>query len=179
MKFPSVRITQATASLSYGRTQLHHVYLDVEAGELQATSGHILARVPVEVEAGDVSGYILVQALHHARWPELRAQAGGACQLLCAEKEVTAANGRVYPRPDENRWPDVDRVTPDPAGMMSVCVNAQLLAALQSAIATQQAVVLRFRPDGLGSIDPRAPIRVEAVEGDPSGGYGVIMPVTP
>jgi len=66
MKLPAQKIETA-AQKNDVRYYLHGAYLNVETSELVVTDGHILVKHSVEIDDGDISGIIPLEAFAYAR----------------------------------------------------------------------------------------------------------------
>lgn len=160
------------------RAYLEHPYLNVKRGTLVATNSVIMCELPVEVEEGDVEGWIPVELLKTARKsydPE----------SIRLEPETASLNGTSMRRPNT----DAKQPFPDPAHLFpaerelsqqTISVNVAELYRLSKALG-ESCVTLRFQRDRNASndlIDPRRPVLVEPhrVPGDRRG---ILMPIAP
>lgn len=130
MKFQRKYNIGRIASTDYTRPHLTSVFLDVENKRMYATDGRALAVVPCEVDVGDRSGMLPVEAVGRARrmkQPEIAARK----RLARVGKEV------MYTRPGASPVP-VDSVIPKfkygDAGTVSISLNPEFLLNAAKAI---------------------------------------------
>lgn len=157
---------------SKARPVLTKIHLNVEAGEIQVTDSYMAARFPVEVEDGDTSGPIPVDALKASRKPPLKR--GDETRIaLNGDAQVLQGDFVYLTVPRETAdytFPDIPRLYPDAIPTLEIGLNAKMLYQLAKAMGSDT-VRLRF----LGALQP---VRVEAI-----GRYGddepaaIIMPV--
>lgn len=150
------------------RFALGNVHIAEDGAHLVATTGSILARVPVTMEEGD--------RIDSASLPPVVLTV--ARQLGRARDEASIKLGEAFgladgstrprPTPDEaGRFPQYSQIIPkDPAIVHSVTINPRALRDLCEAIGADDSVTLEFQ-DTTG----RAAIIVRSGEG-----YGLIMP---
>ena len=140
---------ELAVSKDTSRPQIGHVHLDVDKSRLLATNGHIAAIVPVQLDSGDTSGPISIDAIKQARKEDKRSgdyhiRANGGLEL---------SNGAMLPREsDVQQFPDIDRViNPNGEPVVSVSFNAKLLYELAQALGTtnrgQHQVTLEIRDE--------------------------------
>jgi hypothetical protein len=164
---------EACATKDKDRTNLRDPYLDVEAEKIVATDGHRMVAIPVEVEHGDVSGYIARDFLKLGR-------------KKSPKGEPVHIENRSVLRPFDIEWPpDQDHVGdtfPDwrkvvPAwnekspGAVTIGLNAHLLKGISDALGGDGIVALTFMLEQRDS----APFLVRALGGDPEE-IGLLMP---
>jgi DNA polymerase III sliding clamp (beta) subunit (PCNA family) len=170
MKIGNFEIEQMAAKkdVRYYLNECAHVQELNGAMVACATDGHALAIVPVEMEDGDVPGYVTAEALKKARKAG-SVKCNGAYEF---------PDGSTMPRRSELNdasFPDVSRVIPREEDLSSVelTFNADLLHRLARAITENgkhgRVITLRFRKENASTMSMR-------VDGD-NGAFGVIMPV--
>lgn len=158
-------------------------FLDTTCSRLIATDGHMLAVVPVSIDANDEQGYITSDALKTARKvckdATIRIDANGSQVILTQGiKGEYAPNSPIIaatlPRPaGHDKFPLVDQIIPnysdkpDEPPHFRISLNANLLATLAKAIGSEKGIVR------LTFAKARDPIKVE---GGADGAYGVLMP---
>ena len=160
------------------RAYLSDPHLDVENKCLVATDGHKLVKIPVEVSAGDTSGPVPIAAILDARKRKLQ-----PAQITCNGDATLFDTGpgnplSYYPRPDNGKFPDYERVMLDPEAepVISIGLNAKYLFELAHALTTtggrgnnKKEPIVR-----LDIFDDARAVRV-TVESEPER-TGVIMP---
>lgn len=157
------QIEQA-ASDDFTRPHLHHMSFDAAKGTITATTGQMLAVVPVETEEGDVSGAVTIEALKAARKAKASLGLNGSQHI---------AGGASFPRPTDINFPPYEYVIPSFAGVetVSISFDPALLMALAKAIGCggkKLGVTLTFNAK-----EPLAPIRIDH-DGE---AFGVLMPM--
>lgn len=164
MKAPKAKLENVCEKARKGaRVYLTAPYLDVAKARLVATNGHALVIHPVEIDAGDTSGHVPIDALKAAG-----GKRGGGSIALNGSATV---GGVQYPRPDLGQYPDVDRVIPaKPETPPTVIFDAELLLKLAQAMTDRKAIVRVW----VGK-KPGDALRVEAVHAA-DGVVGVLMP---
>jgi|TARA_Y100000310_G_scaffold65708_1_gene61171 hypothetical protein len=147
----------------------------LENGNLYATNGHIVARIPVETEPGETNGEVKMDAITAAA---KLAPKGDKPQVI-ANGNLQVPNGPEFPRSTEIKYPNVTRIfeeTTEREHDLTVTFNADLLSRLSAAIRKDGkpgGVRLKFKND------PNAPILVETFTGN-SGecdAIGILMPM--
>lgn len=180
------RLEKACAS-GPGRYSMESAFLDTEdegAPKLVATDGRILAVVPLdpeEVEEGETSGPVTVEALREARKPARRLPNGlGARIVANGGLEIGRPQEPVtLPRPEGGEFPRWRAVVKDNSGGFRVAFNPRILLALAEAIGSPNGLALTFAP---GKKATTHPIRVDPcgeharTGADPA--FGIIMPIT-
>ncbi len=174
MKIPTLKIESATAKKDV-RKCMESARLDVENQRLIATDGHILAIIPAEIDDGDTTGPISVEAIKAARKSK--------SERIKANGSLVLDNKAEFPREDLGQYPDVDRVFKLGAAdkrdesHIDVRFDARLLLRLAEAISTSckdsLGVQLSFTRRDDGTIDDTAPILVFGKD----GGKGLLMPM--
>jgi len=160
------------AKKNSGRPNLENIYLDVEKGECVATTGEILARVPVEIEPGDTSGLIPPDAIRYAYNGEI-SKVGN--EIIFISTKTKQPVEMVSPG---TKFVDVEGVWPkDNEEKVSLTINAGLLQKLAKALDTDE-LTLTFRP---GSSGPIIVTRLELVGNrfrhTSDGAIGLIVPI--
>lgn len=184
MIVPRQRIEEARDKEKDARRGLAFVHLDAKKSRLEASDGKILAVVPVEGCEGDTSGPVTAEALKMARSVNKGHVIG-----ISANGTLKLDTGAEFPRPEAPTFPDVDRVTPDPAhARILLGINPELLRRLHLAIAenasAQPYLALYISPDQDGVVRRGIHVRVagksygsEARGVETGDAYGVQMPV--
>jgi hypothetical protein len=149
------------------RPELTHVHLDSANSVVWATDRRVVVRVPVEVEDGDVSGPVTLDALAASR--------KGGEQISCHVDELVT-DLASYRRPHVAGFPDLNEILPsDEQITWSVGVNVSLLYRLAQAMGAEE-VILEFT--GVGEVaDKQKPIRVTPLGKKSKGAQGLILPV--
>lgn len=155
-------------------------FLDVERKRLVASDGHIAAVVPVEIEAGDHTGGVPIEALKRAR--KACGRHSDASLKLNGRAELD--DGSTMPRPDAgvNLSDAIERISEnmDAASTIELCFDAGLLKRLADALCDagdrNRGVILTVRMDGDGKVIEGA-MRVQPRDGDANGRFGIIMPM--
>lgn len=136
-----------------------------------ATTGAIIAVVPVETDDGDKAGYVTGEALKAER----KAKLG----MLC-NGELKVTNGPSFQRPELGQFPNWRQVLPpkDRETKFSVGLNVKLLWELCQAIGCETAR-LEFKDNLEGVLVFPTTIRSMSHPSKPAANpdaYGVIMP---
>lgn len=187
---------EAAASTDQSRPVLAAVYLDAERAELQVTDSYIAARVPVEVGADEVSGFITPEAVKLSRKRDAGGiRVNGSVQVMPygwdgdAEVEPLV----TFPREDRGQVPNYEQLWPVNPPVFRVGLNAGFLKRLADALGAEDgAVEIAFPafagPDGTLSTEPN-PLRPmvvrplkgaterEHIPGAVDRAEGLIMPV--
>lgn len=180
MRYPKAARLELAASKDDTRPHLNQVYLDVEAVPpvLVATSGHVLALVPVELHPDDVTGPIALDALADARKAAGRG-ADAVCELRAPEGGTRSVDGVIRPRGGED-FPPYKRVMVDYDGQkdcVSIGLDAKLLWELAQALGCKKddgVVVLTF-PQDTSKIDP-IQVRRDSLAKGADAVRGILMP---
>lgn len=163
---------ELAASKDETRYSITEPYLDMTKEPVMvATTGAILAVIPVETEEGDASGYVTAEALKAERKHKLG--------MLC-NGELKVAGGPSFPRPEKGQYPNWRQVVPakDRESVFQVGINVKLLWELCQAIGCETARLefasntdgIVVKPTSCGtSFHPSKPAANEKA-------YGVIMP---
>jgi hypothetical protein len=154
------------------------------SGYLEATDSFKLARVPVELEVGDVEGFIPPAALIEARKADRltpRLEANGTCDV---------PGGPSFPRPEPGQPVNVDQLLPveDDLHSFEVGLSPKLLLELAQGMGAEGGVRLRFcKGRGAESWTPdnpesepstRRPIVVRPLgSSDVPDAVGLLMPI--
>jgi hypothetical protein len=173
---------ESAASKDAARKVITETYLDITdgKGQLVATDGRILAAVPVEIEPGDVAGYVSAACLKAAR--KLSGRSDTASVGL--NGAASFADGSTMPRTVDNpnsQYPNWRQVVAAPyeTPAMVIRFDALLLWNLAQAMGTQGVCLTIAAPD--------EPIQVTPNSCGPFGytlrpacddARGVIMPIS-
>ena len=136
--------------------------------ELVATNGHILALHPVQIDPGDVTGEVTIEALQAARKAKQD-------HLLC-NGSMDVPGGAKFPRMDHITFPDYQKVIPDHNETLQIGINPELLFNLAKALGWKKGtgVMIEFKGKKSG-IDPNGAMRVTAANNPEA--IGVLMPM--
>jgi len=160
---------EKVASRDATRPVLTHAFLrvDGERATLEACDSYKLARIPVELEAGDEEGFVPVEALTTAR--KARAES------VSVNGSVDIPGGPSFPRPELGQFPNAVQLFPDGEVAFAVGVNAKFLHELAQGLGSET-VRLEFVKVG---DEPSAlrPIVVRPIGGDAPEADGLLMPV--
>ena len=170
MKLPNTDIERAAASNDI-RRYLNHVHLDVENQNLVACAGSILAVVPVEVDEGDTTGPITKDAIKLAR----KGAKKNEPTVLANGSLSIPAQGVTMARPDDGVFPDYQRVLIRDEDLPTICLDADLLVDLASALNRRGSQNNGVRLHLPRNVD--APIKVEPMWGPAIGTVGVLSPM--
>jgi DNA polymerase III sliding clamp (beta) subunit (PCNA family) len=147
------------------RYVLQNVYITEDKKHLIATTGRILAKVPVTIEETDDRGNGLIpgNVIADARKKNKRGPT-----LLNLNGSFQHLDGVSVPRTAEGPFPRTDQVIPkNPVIKHTVTLNPELLLNLAKALGDKERVTLEFQDQ---SGDPAIIVR----NGD---AYGLIMPL--
>jgi len=149
------------------RPALTQALYDKVGKRLVATTGHIIAVVPVEPSEGDRARTIPSVALKEALKGKQIEDA-----VILADKYVTVGDTTFKEEDDKKSFPSWEGCFPDKETKVhfDVGLNAKLLFDLSKAIGSET-VRLTF------SDDPCKPIKVEPDDTDNNQAYGLIMPL--
>lgn len=181
MKFPLDAVVEGCVDAGGGREHLAHVWLDAKAKTIVASDGWIMAAVPVEVEPGDVSGYIPVPAMAEAR--RRGRGAGPVGKLACRDGVCALENDEVvWKRPEAGTfppWQDVLNTAPvrGSRNTVSFRINPNLLIRAAEGLAKFQAseVVMTVAIPDVG--DPmHSAVRITTEHDSTRGLVAVAMP---
>ena len=117
MKLPAQKIETA-APKNDARYMLNSVYLNVETSELVVTDGRILVKHTVEVDDGDISGIIPLEAFAYARQTKSE-------RITTSIDDLVATAHATFPLID-GTYPDYTKVMPE-AGEVTICLDLTLL----------------------------------------------------
>lgn len=161
MKLPSKAKLEKVCGKNDTRYYLNAPYLDVAKKRVVASNGKALVVHPVELDEGDTSGAVPLDAIKAAR-----SKTGDGTVALAGDAR---AAGIAFPRPDHSHYPDVDKVIPTKLDTPpTVRLDVRLLLDLAEAIGEGSILSLWVGKDGDA-------VRVEAARGG-SGAFGVILP---
>lgn len=164
------------------RYTLTQPYLDIRDGEAHviATDGRCMAVVPVDVDAGDVSGHVPVESFKTARkvWGKL------TLNTVAVGESAVSVGDYTWKRPDLGTFPNWRGVVPNPekdkTETLKVGINPEFLARVAEAIGAGEHVVLeipvetqgRYKGQVLNAIVVRP-----SDKGAVKGAFGLVMPV--
>lgn len=144
--------------------KLQNVWLNVDGDNstLIATNGRIMAKIPVTVEEGDVSGFITGDALQAAR----KLAKNGRTAQIHANGALAVANGPTFARPDGEyiQW---DHVWPKGEAKFKFSINVKNLVRVADALGEEN-IELEF-------VDDKLALRVNPYSG--KTGAALIMPL--
>lgn len=135
MKFPTNKI-EAAVSPEQSRYTINAVKLDVANKKLVATDGHILAAVPVEVDAEDHSALIGIDAIKSIRDIAKRDKVVPAVNVN-GKIEVVGLGTRAEHATVEGSFPDYERVIPHIEGKPTISFDVNLLVRLVDALRSE------------------------------------------
>ncbi len=164
---------EACVSRDETRPSLAQMHLDIDAKVIVATDGHMLVKIPVQIDAADHSGPVPVQALKAARTEagrgrgEVAMSLNGACVL---------PSGAQFPRGEVGPFPDYNQVIPTARVPLRIGFNAAMLATLAQAMGTDGVVLTFDLAEVSANAAYIAPILVKPNESD-NGALGVLMPM--
>ena len=139
MKIHKSAKIERCVSTDQNRYVLTQPYLDIRDGEshMVATDGKCMAIVPVDVDAGDVSGHVPAESLKTARkvWGKLTLNT-----LAVGESSVSAGDYQ-WKKPDLGTFPNWRGVVPNPENdrteTLRLGINPEFLARVAEAIGTE------------------------------------------
>ena len=173
MRVPQERIERAVADKDDPRPYLRHVHYDAENQELVATSGTILAIVPLlNPDADDKGGPIPTRAIKASRKTSSERIDVSGSRAVVVDNDVSYDRGSK-----DGTFPSYKKLIPPADSTPEVCVSAKLLLQLAKAIGNRDVsdsffIGLSFQRRDDGQIDPFAPVHVHTQ----TGGRGTIMP---
>ena len=174
MKIPAEKIETA-APKNDARYYLHGAYLNVETSELIVTDGRILVKHSIEVDDGDISGIIPLEAFAYAR--KMKAERITTARAPTADThygaEVLGAptayvNGATF-RLINGAYPDYNTVMPE-SGEVTICLDLTLLDKIRKALFERTGPTSRCVVS-LQITDKHSSVRVESDDN-----VAVIMP---
>ena len=173
MKLPKNCLIERVTLTDETRPILAHPYLDVERKTLVATDGRALVALPVEIDPGDTSGPITIDALAAAR----KVGRKGELATILAGTGQKLTNQATYPRANDINYPNWTQVMPRNPGKIRIVFNAHLLFDITKAMGCTD-VILEFD-------DATSPIKVTPgnskscwpISPSCSGAVGVLMPI--
>jgi hypothetical protein len=180
MIFDKTHQVDAIVSKDITRIHLTQAHLDIERKRLEATNGHMAVSTPVEIEPGDVSGPVSVDALQAARKAAGRAP---TASIHC-NGSLAIPSGPTFPRPDLQgmKFPPLPAVIPavkpgDP-GTFTINFNVEYLHRLAKAIGTDGAISLtvELEKDGDGNPILKENLNPIVVTGSNPAVQAVLMP---
>lgn len=169
MKLPTSKIELCCSTETY-RPHLQYVHLDADRRMLEVTDGHVAVRVPVELDEGDTSGPISVEAIKDARKRKANLRANGT---------LGTDGGPSWPRPEAE--PLADKLQPLFAAanrdLPDIAIDAELILAAAKAICTGKrglVVQFHFARNADGTIDHRRAVRLSTLADN--GAEALVMP---
>ena len=177
---------ELVASKDKSRPALTKVHLDADKAQVVVTDSYMLARFPVDLDEGDTSGPIPVDALKASR--KAPNSYAGPVSIRANSHVEVVQDGEPYvtlPRePLDYQFPDADRLIPDNLATFEIGLSAEKLLALAKSLGADKGsgygVRLRFvAHTETGEPQPLRPIRVDAInahgrDGEPDG---LLMPI--
>lgn len=143
---------ELAASKDAARPVLQWVYLDAEKSEVRVTDSYRAVRYPVELDPGDTSGPIPVEALKASRKPPLKSL---STSIRCnGNVEVRHGFGADASEPyltiprdqTPGTFPNIDQLEWDNSGGTEFALNAKLLYDLARAMGSET-VRIRLHAD--------------------------------
>ena len=171
------------------RTALTKVHLNAEKSQVEVTDSYMLARFPVELDEGDTSGPIPLDALKASRKPMLKhvAQSHGTSIRCNSHVEVRHAFGEDASEPyltmardeAEYTFPNVDQLVPENLAKFRIGLNADKLSKLAKAMGCgpNDGVELRFAQGLDGNPSSLRPILVRPISKGDGSPDGLLMPI--
>jgi hypothetical protein len=172
MKLPKNCLVEKVASQDATRAAITLPYLDIDAertAHIISTNGAAMVKLPVEITAEDVAGYVPTVALKEGRKLAKRTD---SVELVC-NGSAKLLNGATYPRESRETFPNWRQVWPKEEGKITLALDAALLYELAQAMGTE-GVVLTFNPGEPISVRATA---TKGVHPASSEARGVIMPI--
>jgi hypothetical protein len=160
---------EEVASKDKTRKVLNHVFL--RGDKLLATDGRALVEFPVELEQGDVDGYVTADALKAARKAGASIHANGSLSL---------SNGQAFPRPsveEVGTYPNCVQVVQNADSKpvtLSIAFDVGLLKNLADAFGTEAVKLELCDTDSVIRVYPVA-TRGCAVPNEKA--RGILMPI--
>ena len=175
MKLHKDCLIEKVLSKDATRHGIAETYLDTENGSanLIATNGKALAVIPVELEEGDVAGYVATEGIKQARKADKRAE----FPSMKLNGNLKLSNGVEMPRttlPAGTEFPKWRQVMPKDEGYnVEFAFDAKLLYELAQAMGSDT-VVLKYKAFGLPLL-----VRPNGVYGTSPcvEARGVLMPI--
>lgn len=153
MKFirttPKLPDLTKVASKDKSRPVLSCAYLDTERQVIEATDSYRLVSIPVEIEEGDVSGLIPIEAMK--AFQKAHKKTAIYPSLVCRETEVELVNhydgtAQTWKRKVEGTFPNVPELIPEDVHPFRIGLNAKLLGDLAAGMGTET-VEIQFVAD--------------------------------
>jgi hypothetical protein len=193
MKLPKNAIIEAAASVDPSRYVICDPYLSIEHKSVIATDGRCMAIVPVELEDGDVSGWLSEDALKAAR--KQASKLDGLAVLHC-NGSLALNNGASFPRPNIPKegespmtYPNWKAVTvPKGKNKHILAIDVDLLVNLAKAMGTSKLrLEMAFEQCKPSDPSPESFVCNDSIRVTPcqsskkdspvEGSYGVLMPM--
>ena len=147
------------------REQMNNIF--VNKTHAMATNGHILARVPIELEKGDTEGCLSPEALKLAR--KVTPKNLGFAQIVLNGSQVMP-DGTAMTRPTATPPPQTEKIVneADAGKKFTVALDASYLKDIADALGSDRLVM------SFGT--PTSAILIRPFEGD-EGALGLLMPI--
>jgi DNA polymerase III sliding clamp (beta) subunit (PCNA family) len=172
MKLPKNCLVEKVASQDATRAAITLPYLDIDGqrtAHVVATNGAAMVKLPVEITAEDVAGYVPTAALKEGRKLAKRTD---SVDLVC-NGSAKLLNGATYPRESRETFPPWRQVWPKEEGKITLALDARLLYELAQAMGTE-GVVLTFNPGEPISVRATATKACQPASFD---ARGILMPI--
>jgi len=179
MKLETKSQIEKTASKDQAGYVLLDAYLNVDDKTLVTSNGRILAVVPCEIEDGDTSGSVSVEAIKASRKMFKRQEK----LSVKANSKLVVTDGvssTTLEREDKGNYPNYKQVVPnfDKQVTYKVSLNAALLLDLAQSLGDKIVnLELTVDKDGPDKGQCLSAIKVTSSANGVDGAYGVIMPV--
>lgn len=165
MKFDINKKIEMCVSDNQLRPVLQSVYLNVEDKKLVATDGRKMAQIDCEIEEGDTSGLIPIEAIKHYRKVNKKVncysmKCNGSCKITTSEGTIE------FNRPDY-QFPNYNNVIPKYEKMFKMSINAEYLLEIAKALGSDGKVTFNIplKTDESGEIidiDIKVPLTVDS-----------------
>jgi hypothetical protein len=184
MKFSNLGkgIFQALCDKDKSQFAMDNVWYDAKRGRLVATNGHTLAVAHVQVDAGDVTGFIQPLVLSHYRRLLLKYHHADNCVSFAATETQCIITDHLdgiesrFRRPlGRSGFPNYEAALPKVEGDPAICLSLSKLIAVVKAIGSPETssrddmVAIWTNPE-----DPTKPVLVKTSQ---CGALGVIAPM--
>ena len=167
MRFDRTCKIEDAVDVNNHRSFLRHLYFDAEAKTLTTSDGHLVVVIPVELDDGDTSGFVSVEAIKAAR------KVKGSDPTILLKNDVQVVGQIRFPRPDpkiEGEFPSFKHFMKlGDESTATITFNAALLLKIQRAFGTN-GVTLTFNAE-----DSTSQIRVSSITGKSL--VAVLMPM--
>lgn len=165
---------ERAASKDAARPILTYVHLNTELERLEATNSYVAAVIPVEVEEGDESGLIPVEAIKAQR----KASKSEAASLTVNgdDARLSTPEGEQSWRKGEGTFPDIASLEPENLSDFQIGLNPKYLLELAQALGSPEAIKLQFIQEADSVPSNKRGMRVTPLAGD-EGAFGILMPI--